>query len=125
MQKCIRERQLTDKAIRVVSQHVSRAKMEGRAVDRREVCNDLAKVRFKEPPPQRLLVSLMKSDSLICTTPLLKWYREHGLSITLLEFIEYKPKKAFLPFVKMVTKARQEGNPVVAKTMKILGNSGE
>ena len=125
MQKCIRQSQLEEKAVRVVRRHVSSAKLDGRSVDRRGVYNDLVKVRFKEPPPQRLLVSLMKSDRVICTTPLLKWYREHGMSITLLEFIQYTPKMAFLPFVQMVTKARQEGNPVVAKTMKILGNSGE
>lgn len=119
MQKCIRKRQLTDKLKKVLAQYQQRCRDQGRGANRRELLRLVAKVRFTKPPARRLLVSLLGSDRLVVTTPLVQWYMAHGLEVTVLEMLQYRAEPCFKSFVDMVTKARQSGSEVQARTMKV------
>ena len=67
-----------------------------------------------------------KSD---ISTPLFKWYLEHGLVITnIYTVVEYVPNPAFNTFMTQVAQARLDGDrdkdkALIAETMKLIGNS--
>ena len=79
--------------------------------------------------PRRLLVGGMKASKILLSTPLLKWYVDHGLEVTKVhQVVEYIPSKCFEEFVQQVTQARRKGDEdstqsIRADTMKLLGNS--
>ena len=123
MQSCIRQRQLNEKAVAIAKLGIRRSQREGRVLDLRAVAREVRRIKFKEPPPQRLLVSVMNSERLVVTGDLICWYMSHGLTVFVEEFIQYKPAACFLPFVKTVTKARQSANEIHGRGMKLLGNS--
>ena len=63
------------------------------------------------------------------STPLLRWYLNHGLVITHIYIVvEYIPDAAFNSFMTQVAQARLEGDcdkdkALIAETMKLIGNS--
>ena len=63
------------------------------------------------------------------STPLLKWYLNHGLVITnIYTVVKYIPNAPFSGFMTQVTQARLDGDcdkdeALIAKTMKLIGNS--
>ena len=63
------------------------------------------------------------------STPLLKWYLNHGLVITqIYNVIEFIPDAAFNSFMTQVAQARLDGDgdkdkALIAETMKLIGNS--
>jgi hypothetical protein len=119
MQTRIRERQLEEKLKKALKQYQHRCRVERRTVSREELLRIETNIRFIKPKPRRLLVSLLGSDRLVVTTPLVQWYLSHGLEVTVLEMLQYKPEPCFGSFVEMVTKARQSGSDVQARTMKV------
>ena len=72
----------------------------------------------------------MKGEKILLTTPLLRWYIEHGLVVDkIYQIVEYIPKTCFKPFGEMITDARRAGDAdpnkqLIADTMKLIGNSG-
>ena len=118
-QSVIRENQLTEKAGKLVTSRIARSREKGVPLDLESLGRDVCRIKFRPPPPQRLLVSVMKSNRLVCSSDLLQWYDSHGLQINLEHFIEYKPVTCFSPFVRKVTEARQKGNDVQSKGMKV------
>ena len=119
MKKVIRENQMHDKREQVVKRHRERSRAKGEPIDTKALARDIAKIKFCPPPAQRLLVSVMESNRLVCSSDLLAWYSNHGMTVVLEEFLEYKPLVCFGPFAAKVTEARQKGNEVQAKTMKV------
>ena len=79
--------------------------------------------------PCRLWIGSYFSKKIGLSTPLLKWYLEHGLVIThIYTVIEYIPNAAFNSFMKQVAQARLDGDhdkdkALATKTMKLIGNS--
>jgi G:T-mismatch repair DNA endonuclease (very short patch repair protein) len=120
MQKRIRERQFRDKMKNAHEQYRQRCRVETRTVRREELLRIAAKITFTKPAPRRLLVSVLGSSRLVVTTPLVQWYLSHGLNVTVLEMLQYKPEPCFASFVQMVTSARQSGSDVQARTMKVI-----
>ena len=84
---------------------------------------------FKEPKPRRLLVGVMDAEKILVSTPLLKWYLEHGIICTkIYQVIEFQKSPCFKKFCNEVTEARRSGDAdpdqaIVGDTMKLLGNS--
>ena len=80
--------------------------------------------------PRRMLVGSFHGDKILLATPLLRWYLEHGLEVTLLyQIVEYTPSPCFRRFGDAVSTARREGDvhphkTIIADTIKLLGNSG-
>ena len=80
--------------------------------------------------PRRSLIGSMFGNNIMLTTPLLRWYIEHGLQVTdVYEVVEYIPKKRFQSFADSVSDARREGDrdrakKIIAETKKLHGNSG-
>ena len=80
--------------------------------------------------PRRMLVGSYRGDTILLTTPLLRWYIAHGLVVDhVYQVIEYEAKPCFRRFGDSVSAARRAGDAdpdkaVVADTMKLLGNSG-
>jgi hypothetical protein len=78
--------------------------------------------------PRRALIGGMFGDILL-TTPLLKWYLEHGLAVTeVYEVLEYTPNSYFQTFADNVSSARRAGDAdpskaIIAETCKPHGNS--
>ena len=72
----------------------------------------------------------MFANNILLTTPLLRWYMNHGLHVTdVYEVTEYVPKRCFESFADDVSDARRQGNSdpstaIIAETMKLFGNSG-
>ena len=72
----------------------------------------------------------MKSENILLSTPLLKWYLEHDLIVSrIYQVTEFRKLKCFASFCNEVTQARREGDSnsgldVIANTMKLIGNSG-
>jgi hypothetical protein len=66
---------------------------------------------------------------MLITTPLLKWYIQHGLIIgKIYQILEFEPLKCFADFVEKISEARRLGDvdpsqAVVGDTMKLIGNS--
>ena len=69
-------------------------------------------------------------EKVLLSTPLLKWYLEHGLIVThVYQVVEYNPKTCFQQFGNQVSQAQRNGDAdpdqaIIADTMKLLGNSG-
>ena len=80
--------------------------------------------------PCRSLIGSYFGKAILLTTPLLKWYLEHGLKVTKVhQVVEYLPNACFKPFGEQVSQAHCEGDvdadkAVLAETMKLPGNSG-
>ena len=72
----------------------------------------------------------MFANNILLTTPLLRWYMNHGLHVTdVYEVTEYVPKSCFESFADDVSDARRQGDSdpstaIIAETMKLFGNSG-
>ena len=80
--------------------------------------------------PRRSLISSYFGEKILLTTPLLKWYLEHGLVITkIYQVVQWEPLACFRSFGNTVSAARRTGDKhpdqaILAETMKLLGNSG-
>ena len=80
--------------------------------------------------PKRMLISSYFGKKILLTTPLAKWYLDHGLEITkIYEFVECTPKKPFEKFALDVSNGRRGGDVnfsrrILADTWKLIGNSG-
>lgn len=78
---------------------------------------------------RRCLISSYFGESILLTTPVLKWMIEHGLVVTnVFCAMEYVPRKAFLGLVKEVTTHRTQADKdpklkAYSETFKLLGNS--
>ena len=79
--------------------------------------------------PRRLLIGSYFGKKTGLSTPLLKWYLNHGLVIThIYTVVEYIPNAAFNSFMTQVAQARLDGDrdndkALIAETMKLIGNS--
>ena len=79
--------------------------------------------------PRRLLIGSYFGKKIGLSTPLLKWYLNHGLVIThIYTVVEYVPNAAFNSFMMQVAQARLDGDrdndkALIAETMKLIGNS--
>ena len=80
--------------------------------------------------PKRGLIGSMFGDNILLTTPLLKWYLDHGLVVTeIYEVIEYTPNRCFQTFADNVSNARRTGDidlskAIIAETSELFGNAG-
>ncbi len=78
---------------------------------------------------RRLLVGGMKARKMLIATPLLRWYLQHGLTVThIYQIIEFSPATCFKPFQESVTKARRGGDEnehmeIIGESMKLVGNA--
>ncbi len=117
--------QVIEKIRLVIKRYFQQCKLDATPPNEAEFLKLIGKISFVAPPGQRLLVSLMNCDQIVISTDLLCWYLEHNFSVKIHEVIEYRKSKCLKPFVKMVSKARQEAPPdsIQNKTMKVLGNS--
>ena len=94
-----------------------------------EVMQEYAKEHSIKDIPCRLLIGSYFGKKIGLSTPLLKWYLEHGLVITCIyTVIEYIPNAAFNSFMIQVAQARLDGDrdkdkALIAETMKLIGNS--
>ena len=94
-----------------------------------EVMQEYAKEHSIKDVPHRLLIGSYFGKKIGLSTPLLKWYLEHGLVITnIYAVIEYVPNAAFNSFMTQVAQARLDGDrdkdkALIAETMKLNGNS--
>lgn len=67
---------------------------------------------------QRKLVGVLSAQKIFLDAPLLNWYFEHGLKITVVHrTIDYVPQKAFNWFVEKVTESRRKGDQKTAGTV--------
>ena len=79
--------------------------------------------------PHRLLIGSYFGKKIGLSTPLLKWYLNHGLVIShIYTVIEYIPNAALNSFMTQVAQARLDGDrdndkALIAETMKLIGNS--
>ena len=79
--------------------------------------------------PCPLLIGSYFGKKIGLSTPLLKWYLNHGLVIThIYTVVEYIPNAAFNSFMTQVAQARLDGDrdndkALIAETMKLIGNS--
>ena len=79
--------------------------------------------------PRRLLIGSYFGKKIGLSTPLLKWYLNHGLIIThIYTVVEYIPNAAFNSFMMQVAQARLDGDhdndkALIAEIMKLIGNS--
>ena len=80
--------------------------------------------------PRKLLVGAMSAKKILLSSPLLRWYLQHGLIVTkIYQVIEFTPLRCFRNFVNQVSDARRAGDVapeqgIIADTMKLIGNSG-
>ena len=94
-----------------------------------EFMQNYAKQHSIKDVPRRLLIGSYFGKKIGLSTPLLKWYLEHGLVITnIYTVIEYIPNAAFNSFMTQVAQARLDGDhdkdkALIAETMKLIGNS--
>ena len=79
---------------------------------------------------RRLLLSGMRAEKILLSSPYLKWLLQKGLKVTKLhQVVEYTPQRCFRKFVQEVSDARRAGDgeedqKIIADTMKLIGNSG-
>ena len=79
--------------------------------------------------PRRLLIGSYFGKKIGLSTPLLKWYLNHGLVIShIYTVVEYIPNAALNSFMMQVAQARLDGDrdndkALIAETMKLIGNS--
>ena len=94
-----------------------------------ELMQEYAKQHNIKDVPRHLLIGSYFGEKSGLSTPLLKWYLEHGLIIThIYTVIEYIPNAAFNSFMTQVAQARLDGDrdrdkALIAETMKLIGNS--
>ena len=94
-----------------------------------EVMQEYAEEHSIKDVPRRLLIRSYFGKKIGLSTPLLKWYLEHGLVIFHIYIvIEYVPNAAFNSFMTQVAQALLDGDrdkdkALIAKTMKLIGNS--
>ena len=94
-----------------------------------EFMQNYAKEHFIKDVPHGLLIGSYFGKKIGLSTPLLKWYLEHGLVITnIYTVIEYIPNAAFNSFVMQVAQTHLDGHhdkdkALITKTMKLIGNS--
>ena len=94
-----------------------------------EVMQEYAKEHSIKDVPRRLLIGSYFGKKIGLSTPLLKWYLEHGLVIThIYTVIEYVPNAAFNSFMTQVAQARLDGDrdkdkALIAETMNLLETS--
>ena len=90
---------------------------------------EYAKEHLIKDVPRRLLIGSYFGKKIGLSTPLLKWYLEHGLVIThIYTVIEYVPNAAFSSFMTQVAQCRLEGDrdkdkALIAEMSKLIGNS--
>ena len=83
---------------------------------------------YAKDVPRRLLIRSYFGKKIGLSTPLLKWYLNHGLVITqICTVVQYIPNAAFNSFMTQVAQARLDGDrdkdkALIAKTMKHIGN---
>ena len=76
-----------------------------------EIMQEYAKEHSIKDIPRRLLIGSYFGKKIGLSTPLLKWYLEHGLVITrIYTVIEYVPSAAFNSFMTQVAEARLDGD---------------
>lgn len=69
--------------------------------------------------PRTLLVGGMKAECLLVSSPLLKWYLEHGLLVTkIYQVTEFSKQSYFKNFVDKVTDDRREGDVDKSQELK-------
>ena len=79
---------------------------------------------------RRLLVGGMKGEQMLIVTPLLRWYLNHGMTVTkIYQVVEFQSQRCFQDFVSEVSDAHRLGDDapdtaIIADTMKVIGNSG-
>ena len=79
--------------------------------------------------PHHLLIGSYFGKKIGLTTPLLKWYLEHGLVITrIYTTVKYIPNAAFSSFMTQIAQCRLEGDhdkdiALIAEMSKLIGNS--
>ena len=79
--------------------------------------------------PRRLLIGSYFGKKIGLSTPLLKWYLNHGLVIShIYTVVEYIPNAALNSFMTQVAQARLDGDrdndkALIAETIKLIGNS--
>ena len=94
-----------------------------------EVMQNYAKEHSIKDVPRRLLIGSYFGKENRLSTPLLKWYLEHGLVVTCIyKVIEYIRNAAFNSFMTQVAQARLDGDrdknkALITETMKRIGNS--
>ena len=83
----------------------------------------------KRFPDQKNLLGVLPAKKILLYTPLLRWYVNNGLEITVVyRTIDYQPRKIFEWFVKEVADNRRKGDAdkekaLLAEVFKLLGNS--
>ena len=94
-----------------------------------KLMQEYAKQHNIKDVPCRLLIGSYFGKKIGLSTPLSKWYLEHGLVIThIYTVIEYIPNAAFNSLMMQVAQARLDGDrdkdkALIAETMKLIGNS--
>ena len=94
-----------------------------------EFMQNYAKEHNIQDVPRRLLIGFYFGKKIGLTTPLLKWYLEHGLVIThIYTTAEYIPNAAFSSFMTQIAQCRLEGDrdkdkALIAEMSKLIGNS--
>ena len=79
--------------------------------DAGEFMQECAKQHNIKDVPRRLLIGSYLGKKIGLTTPLLKWYFEHGLVITrIYTTVEYIPNAAFSSFMTQIAQCRLEGD---------------
>ena len=79
--------------------------------------------------PQRMQIGSFVGEKVLILTTLLKWYLEHGLTVSrVYQIAQFESIAPFKDFGESVCNARREGdsNPnkaVIADTAKLIGNS--
>ena len=79
--------------------------------------------------PRRSLVGSYFGEKILLSSPLIKWYLEHGLEVThIYQVVEYTPVPCFQPFGEAVSGARRAGDvdpnkAIIADTMKLVSCS--
>ena len=79
--------------------------------------------------PRTLLVGGLKAECILLSSPLLKWYIEHGLLVSKIhQFVEFSKQPCFKNFVDTVTYDRRQGDidkslELKSSLSKLIGNS--
>ena len=94
-----------------------------------EFMQNYAKEHNIKDVPHRLLIGSYFGKKIGLTTPLLKWYLEHGLVITrIYTTVEYISNAAFSSFMTQIAQCRLDGDrdkdkALIAEMSKLIGNS--
>ena len=95
-----------------------------------ELMQEYTKQHNIKDVPRRLLIGSYFGKKIGLTTPLLKWYLEHGLVIThIYTTVEYISNAAFSSFMTQIAQCHLEGDrdkdkALIAVMLKLIGNSG-